>query len=113
MLAVHTRISGHTDSCISMGIGFYIVVSTNQKCNTQSSTDTDFVAVDDCIPNGICNRYWLGPQGYDVFENIVFQDNKSVIILENDGKASSSKRTNKINTRYHFITYCIQNINSQ
>jgi hypothetical protein len=43
-------------------------------------------------------------QGYGVKENLLFQDNKSSIILEKNGKASSSKRTKHINIRYLFIT---------
>ncbi len=37
-------------------------------------------------------------------ENIVYQDNKSAILLEKNGKRSSSKRTRAINIRYFFIT---------
>jgi hypothetical protein len=44
-------------------------------------------------------------QGYGVKDNIVFQDNKSSILLEKNGKASSSKRTNHINIWYFFITH--------
>ena len=43
-------------------------------------------------------------QGYGVRENIVYQDNKSAILLEKNGKASSSKRTKHINIRYYFVT---------
>jgi hypothetical protein len=43
-------------------------------------------------------------QGYDVKDNVLFQDNKSSILLENNGKASSSKRTKHINIWYFFIT---------
>jgi hypothetical protein len=46
-------------------------------------------------------------QGYQVQDNILFQDNKSAILLEKNGKASSSKRTKHINIRYFFITDCI------
>ena len=42
-------------------------------------------------------------QGYKIEENIVFQDNKSTIILEKEGKTSSSKRTKHIKVRYFFI----------
>ena len=42
-------------------------------------------------------------QGYN-FKVIVYQDNKSAILLENNGMASSSKRTKHINVRYFFIT---------
>jgi hypothetical protein len=37
-------------------------------------------------------------------DNILFQDNKSAILLEKKGKASSSKRTKYVNIRYFFIT---------
>jgi hypothetical protein len=44
-------------------------------------------------------------QGYDVLDNILFQeDNKSSILLEKNGKASSSNRTKHISIRYFFIT---------
>ena len=36
--------------------------------------------------------------------NVIYQDNQSAIILEKNGKRSSSKRTRHINTRYYFIT---------
>jgi hypothetical protein len=43
-------------------------------------------------------------QGYQVWDNILFQDNKSAILLEKNGKASSSKHTKHINIQYFFIT---------
>jgi hypothetical protein len=43
-------------------------------------------------------------QGYNVKDNILFQDNKSAILLEKNGKALSGKRTKHINIRYFFIT---------
>jgi hypothetical protein len=43
-------------------------------------------------------------QGYGVKENVLFQDNKSSILLEKNGKASSSKRTKHINIWYLSIT---------
>ena len=39
----------------------------------------------------------------------MFQDNQSAILLENNGKKSSSKRTRHINIRYYFITDRIKN----
>jgi hypothetical protein len=35
-------------------------------------------------------------QGYQVQDNILFQDNKSAILLEKNGKASSSKHTKHV-----------------
>ena len=39
----------------------------------------------------------------------MFQDNQSAILLENNGKKSSSKRTRHINIRYYVITDRIKN----
>ena len=50
----------------------------------------------------------LESQGYDVTDNIIYQDNKSAILLEKNVKASSGKRTNYINMWYFFVTDRIQ-----
>ena len=87
-----------------MGRGFPIVSSTKQKLNTRSSTESELVGVDDMMPSILWTRYFLKAQGYKVNDNIVFQDNKSTMLLERNGKASSSKRTKHINVRYFLIT---------
>jgi hypothetical protein len=46
-------------------------------------------------------------QGYGVKDTVLFQGNKSSILLEKNGNASSSKRTKHINILYFFITYQI------
>ena len=102
--AVHPNMRGHTGGGLSMGRGFPIVNSTKQKLNTRSSTETEIVGVDDCMPHICWSRYFLQAQGYGMTENIVYQDNKSAILMEKNGKASSSKRTKHINIRYYFVT---------
>jgi hypothetical protein len=102
--AVHPNMRGHLGGGLSLGRGFPIVSSTDQKLNTRSSTETEIVGADDFMP-GICwTRYFMKAQGYDVKDNVLFQDNKSYILLEENGKASSSKRKKHINIRYFFIT---------
>ncbi len=102
--AVHPNMRGHTEGGLSMGRGFPIVNSTKQKLNTRSSTESEIVGVDDCMPAICWTRYFMDAQGYGIQENIVFQDNKSAILMEKNGKASSSKRTKHINIRYYFVT---------
>ncbi len=55
------------------------------------------------MPLILWTRYFLIAQGYQVNENVVYQDNRSAILLERNGKASSSKRTKHINVRYFFV----------
>jgi hypothetical protein len=48
-------------------------------------------------------------QGYGVDDNVVAQDNMSTMLLENNGRASSSRRTRHINIRFFFVTDRIKN----
>ena len=41
---------------------------------------------------------------FDIDENILYQDNKSTILLQENGKRSSSQRTLALNIRYFFLT---------
>jgi hypothetical protein len=102
--AIHPNMRGHTGGGLSMGRGFPTVTSTKQKLNTRSSTESELVSVDDMMPAICWTRYFLLDQGYQVRENIVYQDNESAILLERNGKASSSKRTKHINIRYYFVS---------
>ena len=46
---------------------------------------------------------FLRAQGYIVDDTVLYQDNKSAILLEENGKASSSKRTRHMKIRYFFV----------
>jgi hypothetical protein len=102
--AVHPNMRGHSGGGLSLGRGFPIVSSTKQKLNTRSSTEAEIVGVDDFMPAVCWTRYFMEAQGYPINDNVVYQDNQSSMLLEKNGKASSSKRTKHINIRYFFIT---------
>jgi hypothetical protein len=102
--AVHPNLRGHSGGGLSLGRGFPIVSSTKQKLNTRSSTETELVGADDFMPAILWTRYFLKAQGYAILDNFLLQDNKSAILLERNGKVSSSKRTKHIAIRYFFIT---------
>jgi hypothetical protein len=87
-----------------MGRGFPISVSTKQKLNTRSSTESELVSVDDMMPIILWTRYFLLSQGYGVVENLLLQDNRSSILPERNGRALSGKRTRHINIRFFFIS---------
>jgi hypothetical protein len=96
LFAVHPNMRGHTSGGMTMGRGFPISVSTMQKLNTKSSTESELVGVDDMMPIILWTCYFLPSQGYRVIENLLLQDNKSSILLERNGKASSGKCTRHI-----------------
>ena len=94
---------GHTGGVLSLGKGAVYGTSTRHRLNSRSSTESELIAVADVMPQVLWSRYYLEAQGYDVTDNVVFQDNKSAILLEKNGRASSSKRTRHINIRYFFV----------
>ena len=49
------------------------------------------------------DKDFLIQQGWDVKPAVVFQDNKSGILLESNGTASSSRRTRHIDISYFFV----------
>jgi hypothetical protein len=101
--AVHPDMRSHTGGVMMLGKGAIYGTSTRQKINTKSSTEAELVGVNDILPQALWTRYFLEAQGYAVNESIVYQDNKSTILLAENGKASSGKRTRHINIRYFFI----------
>ena len=54
-------------------------------------------------------RHLLEVQGCKVADSIIYQDSKSAILLERNGKAFSSKQIKHIQIRYFFITDWIAN----
>ena len=86
-----------------MGIGSAISQSKRQALNTKSSTEAELVAADDVMSQLIWTRNFLLEQGFQLKKNVLFQDNKSAILLETNGALSSSKWTCHINIRYFFI----------
>ncbi len=100
---VHSNMCGHTGGGLTLGRGFPISVSTKQKLNTRNSTESELVGVDNMMPIICWTRYFLLSQGYGIIENLLLQDNRNSILLEQNGRASSGKRTRHINIRYLFI----------
>jgi Reverse transcriptase (RNA-dependent DNA polymerase) len=101
--AVHPDMKSHTGGAMSLGKGTVYATSTRQRINTKSSTEAELVGVNDVLPQILWTRYFLEAQGYKQ-DPIIYQDNQSAMLLENNGRASSSKRTRHLNIRYFFVT---------
>jgi len=71
-----------------------------QKLKTKSSMEAELVAVDDAMGRVLWTRHFLAPQGHPVSTMTIYNDNRST--AEN-GKSSSSKKTQHINVRYFFV----------
>jgi len=62
------------------------------------------VGPDNLSPVILWTKLFMEAQGYEIKHNILYQDNKSTILLLENGKASSSKHTRALNIRYFYLT---------
>ena len=84
---------------MTLGKGTLISFLRKQKINTQKSTETKLVGVDNVMSVVLWALYFIQAQGYNMIHARVYQDKKSTMLLENNGKMSSSKRTKHIKMR--------------
>ena len=82
---VHPNLQSHTGATISMGRGSIFSFSTKQKINTRSSTEAELVGVNDAMGLVLWTRLFLEAQGYEIDDNIVYQDNESTMLLAING----------------------------
>lgn len=101
--AVHDDMKSHTGAYMTFGKGMLCGSSSGQKINTTSSTEAEVVAVHENMPAILWTRYFLEAQGYPLKPSMVHQDNQSAMLLETNGRGSSSKRTRHMNIRYFFV----------
>ena len=87
-----------------MVCGAAISTSRKQKLNTKSSTEAEVVGVDDVSTLMLWMKLFMEAQGYTIQKNILYQDNKSAMLLEKNGNRSSSQRTLAMHIRYFFIS---------
>lgn len=67
------------------------------------------VGVDDMASHILWTKSFLEGQSYNVDETIIYQDNKSAIMLENNGHWRKGKHSKHIAVRYFFIKDRIDN----
>ena len=103
LYAVHPDMRSHTGGAFSLGKGAIYGTSTKQKLVTKSSTEAELVGAADVLPQLLWTKYFLKEQEYPITDTVMYQDNRSAMLLENNGRMSSGKRTRHINIRYFFI----------
>ena len=87
---------------MSLGKGTTYSTSIKQCLVTKSSTKAELVSINDVMPQVLWTHYFLEAQGFKVTDSTIYQDNQSAILLEKNGRGSSSKHTRHINICYFF-----------
>ena len=86
-----------TGSTFMMGDGAITSLSLKQGMNTRSSTEVEVVAADKIVSPMVWRQLFLEVQGYPVKENILYQDNKSTMLLKTNGHKSDGKHSHHLN----------------
>ena len=77
--------------------------SSKQKMNTKSSTGAKIVSVSDYLPYNIFICLFMETQGCDIKQNIIFQYNHIIIIMDKNGNISCTSNSCHINMYYLFV----------
>ena len=67
------------------------------------------MATSEYLPYDIWLKNFLEKQGYEVKENVIYQDNQSTILLEKNGRNSCTGNSRHIDIRYFFVKDRIDN----
>ena len=104
--AVHEDMKGHTGAT---RIGVLYSGSWKQKLVAQSSTESELIGMHDVLPQVLRTKQFLEEQGRLDTTTVVYQDNTSSILLERNGRSSSTKRTKHMLICYFYVTEQVQN----
>jgi hypothetical protein len=106
--ALHDDMKSHTGAAATMGLGAMQNISTKQKINTRSSTESELVAGDDVLSKVVWTAHFFEAQGYKLKHHVIYRDNQATMKLEQNGKASSGKRTRHFNIKYFYMNDLIK-----
>jgi hypothetical protein len=93
----------HTSGVLTLGKGLHMPYQQKAEANHKSSTEAVLVGVNDVLSQVFWTRRFLNAQEYGVNDPTVYQDNQSVMLLEKNIRASSSKHTRHFNFRFFFV----------
>jgi Reverse transcriptase (RNA-dependent DNA polymerase) len=103
--AVHPDMKSHTGGVFSLGKGGIYGTSTRQRINAKSSTEAELIGVAEVLPQILWTQYFLEAQGYTCDDSIIYQDNKSAILLENNAKGNDCGFLHKTITGYRIYRF--------
>ena len=88
-----------------IGKGAIVNISRKHKMNVGSSTESELVSIADVLGMILWCKYFVEAQGYTIESNLLYQDNKSTILLAKNGRISAGKNSKHIKNRFFLITH--------
>ena len=100
---------GHTGATLLLGKGAIYSDSWKQRLVSWSSTESELIGMYDVLPQVLWMKQFLKEQGCLDTTTVVYQDNTSSILLERNGRSSSTKCTKHMHICYFYVTEQVQN----
>ena len=100
---VTADMKSQTGGAMSLGMGILHGKSSKQKLNVKSSTEAELVGVSDYLPYNIWLLMFLSAQGYEITDNVLYQDNQSTILMLKNGRNSCTGNSRHVHIRYFFV----------
>ena len=115
--AVHPDFRSQTRGTMTFRKGAVQSLSKKAEAQPRRSTEAEVVGADNVATQILWTKHFMEVQGYMIEDNILHQDNKSTILLQENGRKIAGKRSQALNVRYFFlmdqvkkgslrITYC-------
>ena len=101
---VHWDPKGHTGAMLTMCMGALSNVSRKHKLNVESSTELELVSIADVLGIMMWSKYFMEAQGYTILNNVLYQDNKSTILLAKNGRMPVGKASKYTKNMFFLIT---------
>ena len=89
---------------MSMGKGTLVNIAREKIHNTGSSTEAELVKISDVLGMMMWCKYFMEAQGYAIEDIILYQDNKSTILLAKNGRMSAGKNSKLFKNSFFLIT---------
>jgi hypothetical protein len=93
LFASRNTMKSQSGATMFMGKDSIYNMSRKQKLSTKSSTEAELVGAYNAMSQIVWTQYFLLARNIIVSHYILLQDNKSAMLLEKNGTASSSKST--------------------
>ena len=107
--AIHVDLKGYTGTTMLLGSGSIFTGSRKEKLVTNSLMESEVIGMYDILPHILWTKKFLGDQGLQLHETIIYQDNTSSILLDKNGCHSSSRHTKHMDVQYFYITNHVEN----
>ena len=101
---VHWYSKGHTGAMMSMRKGAIVNIARKHTMNVGSSTESELVSIADVLGMIMWFKYFMEAQGYTIESTVLYQDNKSTILLDKNGRMLAGKNRRNIKNRFLLIT---------